>query len=105
VAWAVISIALYPIGVPVLYFCLLHAHKDDIIGREVALPSDEEEEARALRIRPLRLLYDFYHPKFWYWEVIETILRLSVTGKQAVLLSPHLCLCLTASLCLYLSLC
>lgn len=33
-----------------------------------------------LRLRPLRILFDVYKPQFWYWEVIETIYRLSLTG-------------------------
>ena len=67
---------------PALYFYLLYSHKEDILNREVPLSDEHEEEERYLRIRPLRLLYDFYEPKFWYWEPIETILRLSVTGKD-----------------------
>lgn len=82
--WAIISIFLYPIGMPALYYYILYSHKEDIINRETPLLTDEEEEQRVMRIRPLRLLYDFYHPKFWYWEVIETLLRLSVTGTSWV---------------------
>lgn len=78
--WAVISIFLYPIGIPALYYYTLYTHKEDIFNRETPLASVEEEEQRVMRIRPLRLLYDFYQPKFWYWEVVETLLRLSVTG-------------------------
>lgn len=108
VLWAALSILVYPIGIilfmyffvfisfiamshhvplvrptgmPACYFYLLYTHREDIINRDTPLPSAEEEEERSLRIRPLRLLYDFYKPEFWYWEPIETLLRLSVSGR------------------------
>ena len=35
VAYASIMIIVYPIGVPLLYFALLHANKDEIMNRDV----------------------------------------------------------------------
>jgi hypothetical protein len=42
--WAIISIFLYPIGMPALYYYILYSHKEDIINRETPLLTDEEEE-------------------------------------------------------------
>lgn len=71
-------------GMPAWYFYLLYSHKEDIKNRHESLPTPQQEEERSLRTRPLRLLYDFYSPEFWYWEVVETLLRLSVTGEREI---------------------
>lgn len=31
-------------------------------------------------INPLRFLFNQYSPEFWYWEVIETVRRIALTG-------------------------
>lgn len=74
-------------GMPAFYFYLLYSHKEDIVNRETPLSTVQEEEERMIRIRPLRLLYIFYEPTFWYWEPIETLLRLSVTGELKIPIS------------------
>lgn len=68
------------VGVPSFYFYHLYSNRQLIQTREQVCPTAAEEKHRLLRLRPLRILFDVYKPQFWYWEVIETIYRLSLTG-------------------------
>jgi hypothetical protein len=58
--------AVYPIGVPVCYACLLFQAKEDIVSRHE--PQEEKEEsARVRRLAAVRSLYNAYSPEYWYW--------------------------------------
>lgn len=78
--WAVLMILVYPIGVPVLFACLLYRSKHDITSRYEVLGDERKEIARARRLEAVRSLFDAYRPEYWYWELIETYYRLSLTG-------------------------
>jgi hypothetical protein len=84
--WAIVSIIVYPIGIPCYYFFVLYTAREDIKGRDctaVAQEAESESEAKAMRLQRLqsiRLLFETYEPKFWYWEVIDTFKRLMLTG-------------------------
>jgi hypothetical protein len=108
VYWATVMIIIYPIGVPLLFFCLLYRQKEAIINRPhltsslSALNYDEPQsqpqpqpsslspssslwksnssQDSEIILRPLRVLYASYVPTFWYWEIFETYFRLLLTG-------------------------
>jgi hypothetical protein len=68
------------VGVPSFYFYYLYTNRHLIRTRQHACKTSAEEKDRMLRLRPLRILFDVYKPQFWYWEVIETIYHLTLTG-------------------------
>jgi len=78
--WAVAMIFVYPIGVPLIFFILLYSGKEDITYRRVSLRSDLKRKEREVRLDAIRGLYGAYKPEYWYWEVLETVFRLSLTG-------------------------
>jgi hypothetical protein len=78
--WAIVSIFIYPIGIPAFYLYLLFGARADIVSREDESCGEEEMELRTRRLRPLRLLYDSYEPKLWYWALVDTARRLMLTG-------------------------
>lgn len=79
--YAVWMVFVYPVGVTCYYFWLLYSHRGAIRNREsVALLSEEDHRS----IEPFNLLFSSYQPRYWYWEVIETIRRLLLTGVLAL---------------------
>lgn len=76
---------MYPIGVPAFYLYLLFSARADIISREDVTCSEEESNQRMQRLRPLRLLYETYEPKLWFWALVETARRLMLTGFLVVI--------------------
>lgn len=82
--WAIVSIFVYPIGVPLLYFYILYSSKHDISTRLLPL-SPPETASRRARLMSKKLLFEFYEPRFWFWEVVETIHRLLLTGVLVVI--------------------
>ena len=72
-AYAGVMMVVYPIGVPVLYGWLLVRKKEHITQ-----PVAEREEDNELA--GLAFLFDQYKPKYWYFEVVVTVLRLLLTG-------------------------
>ena len=51
----------------------------------VSMLSPLEREERYRLIEPLRFLFELYKPKYWYWELVDTIQRLTLTGLLAVI--------------------
>lgn len=78
VIWSSCMILVYPIGVPLLYYWLLTGMKATITTRFQPLPSALETAKRETMLFPLKLLFDNYHPHFWYWEVIEVSLSIFI---------------------------
>jgi hypothetical protein len=78
--WAVVCIFIYPIGIPALYYYLLRTHRQDIMCRDIPSASPQAEADRARRLRPLSFLFQSYRPRLWYWEIVETLHRLLLTG-------------------------
>ena len=37
------------------------------------------------RLKPKQALFEFYTPRFWFWEVLETVHRLLLTGVLVVI--------------------
>ena len=78
-AYAIFMFFVYPIGVPILYFCLLYSI------RNIISESNKEKSFKSShKITPFKFLFDSYTSEYWYWEVIETIRRLLLTGILVV---------------------
>lgn len=112
VTWAAAMLVVYPLGVPLLYLYLLYTARSAISQREVGggdgVSSGTERdstqsaggERAALRkvLFPLTFLYEYYRPEYWYWEVVETVQRLLLTGivhDSALPCALRLVLCLS----------
>jgi hypothetical protein len=81
--WAIVSIFVYPVGIPLYYFYVLYSARHDIKNRET-ISSEGEKWSRNAHLQSIKLLFEFYQPHLWYWEVIETIYRLLLTGVLVV---------------------
>ena len=66
-------IIFYPIGVPLLFAYLLFKKRE-----RIKKPMEEREKDEELF--GMEFLFDNYKPKFWYFEIIVTVLRLLLTG-------------------------
>ncbi|GMI40505.1 hypothetical protein TrCOL_g10999 [Triparma columacea] len=87
-------ILVYPIGIPLMYFVLLWRKRDLLeAGQTVKEESMSEEKALKLALeerkmneiedptlKALSFLYGSYEPKFWWFEVFETLRKLALTG-------------------------
>jgi hypothetical protein len=67
-------IFLYPLGIPGLYFWLLYSNRYAIQARNTQ-PNQNNPS-----IDHLQFLFSGYDPLYWYWEVVETIRRILLTG-------------------------
>jgi hypothetical protein len=76
--YAIVMVFVYPVGVTCYYFWLLYAHREAILNRESGTVSFSGKDRPS--IEPIRFLFSSYAPQDWYWEVIETIRRLLLTG-------------------------
>jgi hypothetical protein len=77
--YAIGMVFVYPLGVTGLYFWLLYSHRHVIQNRKPSGDGSFSEKHRRA-IEPLTFLFSSYQPRYWYWEAIETIRRLSLTG-------------------------
>ena len=87
-------VAVYPLGVPSMYFILLWRKRDKLNpGQEIFETKMSEEEAleKALidrrkneeedpTLKSLAFLYAAYEPKRYYFECFETLRKLALTG-------------------------
>ena len=73
--FASLMIFVYPIGIPALYYWLLYKVKDGIIHR-----NEDISPKLRLAIMPSSFLYSSYGPTFWFWECVETLRRIIMTG-------------------------
>jgi hypothetical protein len=80
--WAILMIFVYVLGVPAFYFYVLYNNRSAIMHRDLsALLVDERgNTAKQQQLSAIRILFDSYKPLFWYWELVETAFRLSLTG-------------------------
>jgi hypothetical protein len=78
---AALMILVYPFGIPAFYFWQLFLHRDLIRYR-----SDENSSARSAEVAAkYGFLYESYEPRLWYWESVEAIRRIILTGVLSVL--------------------
>ena len=68
--YAAVMIAVYPVGVPLLYAVLLYRH------REVLSDANSNKSTA----QPIADLWEPYRPKYFYYEVIECGRRIMLTG-------------------------
>jgi len=83
--WAIVSILVYPVGIPAYYFYILYSARHDIRSRGDSMASFAASDEAAVRLNPIRLLFEYYRPELWYWEVVETLNRLFLTGVLVVI--------------------
>jgi hypothetical protein len=81
VAIAAFMILLYPFGIPALYWWQLFRHRDLIRYRSI----DGKSGSIAAIAKRYGFLYKSYEPRFWYWESVEAIRRIVLTGVVSVL--------------------
>jgi hypothetical protein len=79
-AWAIAMVFVYPIGIPLFYSFILYRSRQDIQSHHDASLSREQLEQLSQRTKPIQSLFLSYKPHFWYWEVVETISSLILTG-------------------------
>jgi hypothetical protein len=101
VAYAVLMTFVYPIGIPFLYFVLLRRElplispDDEVLrdsvsekkAKELALSKRAQIEVAHPHVKRLSFLYSAYSPKYWWFEVFETLRKLLLTGGL-VFVSP-----------------
>ena len=73
-AFGGLMVLVYPVGVPLLFSWLL------ISRRERIMNEDLEERERDEELAGIGFLFDNYKPRFWYFEIVVTVLRLMLTG-------------------------
>ena len=83
--WAIVSILVYPVGIPAYYFYILYSVRHDIMSRGDSVVSEVASGEADVRLNPIRLLYEYYRPELWFWEVVETLNRLFLTGVLVVI--------------------
>jgi hypothetical protein len=86
-AWASVMAVVYPVGVPVLYYCVLSLNKHEIMTgqrRHSIMYSDIKRLRHYITPETIRFLHGAYEGTYWYWEIIETIRRLLLTAVVSV---------------------
>ncbi|CAN0394727.1 unnamed protein product, partial [Ectocarpus fasciculatus] len=83
--WAIVSIFVYPVGIPAFYFYELYSARHLIMSRNDHSEFSSDSDAKSALLKPLHFLFEFYNPQFWYWEVVETLHRLLLTGVLVVI--------------------
>jgi uncharacterized membrane protein len=61
-----LMVAIFPVGVPLLYFVLLFRMRDRLRG---------DDRMNDERLRGLVFLWEPYKKEYWWWEVFETLRR------------------------------
>ena len=85
--WAALMIVVYVLGVPGFYAYMLVCNRADIkrqgmpnVTREARSPFPLAHQ----RLSAITMLYENYKPELWYWELVESSYRLSLTGFLVV---------------------
>ena len=71
-------VMIFPFGVTAAYSHLLYKNRDKI-KQDLEIREKDEE------LMSLSFLFDPYKPEYWYFEIIETIRRLLMTGVLSVI--------------------
>ena len=108
-AWAAFMFAVYPVGVPCLYFFVLYINRDKIRAKPssseegtfsrrepnggIRSPTSDKRVTTVDRIREyitpqtIHFLHGTYDGEFWYWEILETSRRLFLTALLSIVAS------------------
>ncbi|GMH50067.1 hypothetical protein TrRE_jg13386, partial [Triparma retinervis] len=87
-------VLVYPLGIPFSYWLLLFRRRKQLDGGQTvkeegmaedqalkeALKEREENEALDPNLKALGFLYEQYEPKYYWFEVFETLRKLALTG-------------------------
>ena len=93
-AFAAFMVAVYPVGIPLMYFFLLFRKRQLLKAGQVerekeipittaleeALVKRDENEGEDPALKALSFLYESYEPKYWWFEIFETMKKLALTG-------------------------
>ena len=74
IAFGVIMVLIFPIGVTSGYAYLLWRRKDKLLDLDPKSRSNNPD------LNSIVFLWEAYLPEFWYWELVETARRLMMTG-------------------------
>ena len=77
---AAIMIVVYPFGIPLMYWWQLFRYRGIIQNRS----TDNTQQIADIASK-YGFLYESYEPRFWYWESVEAIRRIVLTGVVSVL--------------------
>jgi len=77
-AFGYLTILLYPVGVTALYSILLYQ-------KRARLAQDVEARFENEETRGIVFLWEPYKPEFFYFEVVETVRRLAMTGVLSII--------------------
>ena len=101
-------IIIYPIGIPALYFRLLFRKRHELKHRNDNYIKKRRKDVKKNKIRTFveanainktddnalkrstqmfKFLYDSYKPQYWYFEIVETTRRLTLTAVLSVVAS------------------
>ena len=69
--FAYVMIAVYPVGIPLLYFLLLYRNRKAL---------QQEDRVSNASLTKISFLWDMYEPEMWWFEVFDCFRRLSLTG-------------------------
>jgi hypothetical protein len=83
--WAIASIFIYPIALPLYYLHVLYSAKHVIISRDDPPISKEDAARKSAVLLPLVTLYHPFKPHLWYFELIDILHRLFLTGVLTVI--------------------
>jgi hypothetical protein len=107
VNWAITMIFVYPVGVSLMYFFVLYINRsaikhwdasqgavEDVLGlvrfkgsnlsRRTIGDSDKMILSNLITPREITFLFRSYKGKYWYWEIVETLRRLLLTGVVSI---------------------
>jgi hypothetical protein len=90
VAYGGLMLLVYPVGVTGLYAVLLGK------SRERLKTKDRDDDQS---LAHMRFLFDAYKPKYWFFEIIETVRRLGMTGVLSAI-SPGSYVQLASGICM-----
>jgi hypothetical protein len=77
--YAAFMVIIYPLGIPALYAWLLWCNRHKLSSiNEVSVRMLSRH--RDVSLRPTRFLWKTYTPRMYYWEVVECMRRLLLTG-------------------------
>jgi hypothetical protein len=85
-AYAAFMVIIYPLGIPALYGYLLWSNKHKLSSK-IDASVRMLNRHRDVSLRPTRFLWKPYTPRMYYWEVIECMRRLLLTGA-VVFIAP-----------------
>lgn len=72
IVYASIMVLVYPVGIPVCYFCVLRARRAELVDEERESSSDNHVGA-------IKGLWESYRPEMYWYEVVECLRRVSLS--------------------------